>query len=185
MTHLYDRILPLPPAGGAVTFVPEDERHLQGPFKQRSAPISYKPPHCCRGLSPQPYCRVRHHPGLRLGKGGSLMFSKKILTTAVLTASLAASSLLPLATAANARDWHSRGSFEHGNAGGQFGLPSHRGGGHWNRYSNDDGYGYGYRRHHHDNTGRNLAIGAFATILGIALAAEAGRDRHDYYDERD
>jgi hypothetical protein len=41
-------------------------------------------------------------------------------------------------------------------------------------------YRYGHR--HHD--GRGLALGAFAAIVGLAIAAEANRVNHDdYYDE--
>ncbi|MGL4397115.1 MAG: hypothetical protein ACRCS9_11295 [Hyphomicrobium sp.] len=48
----------------------------------------------------------------------------------------------------------------------------------------DDGRDHGGRRHR-DHTARNVAIGAFATILGIAIASEAARanDRGDYGDE--
>lgn len=106
------------------------------------------------------------------------MSFNKILTTAVMTASIAAGSLIPMSTAANAGHWHK-------NRGGH-GVERAYGGGGWMNHRRYGGYDndYGYRRHH-DNTGRNLAIGAFVTILGIALAAEAGRVHHDYYDERD
>ena len=50
----------------------------------------------------------------------------------------------------------------------------------WDR-GNDN---YGYRRHR-DHNGRNLAIGAFAAILGLALAAESSNVQHRYYDDRD
>ena len=40
-------------------------------------------------------------------------------------------------------------------------------------------------RRHRDHTGRNVAIGAFAAILGLGLAAEANRTQHRYYEDRD
>lgn len=39
--------------------------------------------------------------------------------------------------------------------------------------------------HHRDHTARNVAIGAFAAVLGLALAAESQRVQEQYYDERD
>lgn len=109
------------------------------------------------------------------------MSLKKILTTTSVVASLAAASIAPLASAANAGEWHGHrngGYAERGYHAGSFGSRD-RGYRDYG-YRNDD---YGYRRHH-DNTGRNIALGAFATILGLALAAEASRTHHDYY-ERD
>jgi|CXWK01.1.fsa_nt_gi hypothetical protein len=109
------------------------------------------------------------------------MTFKKILTTAVVSASIAAGSLIPMASAANAGNW---------NKGRSHGYErSFKGGDHGRRFNRHHdgrqyGYGYGHRRHHRDNTGRNLAIGAFATILGLAIAAEASRNNRDYYEER-
>lgn len=102
------------------------------------------------------------------------MSLKKIITSG-LVAATAFGSLLPLASAASARDYG-----RHGAAGrGHIEAPRHggyqaRGYNRWN----------GYRRHK-DHTGRNLAIGAFAAVLGLALAAESQRVGRDYYDDRD
>ena len=107
--------------------------------------------------------------------------SLKSITSTAMVAILTAGSLLPLASAANARDF---GRHHGGGYGGyaphiveRHNAPRHFRGGHDNRWN-------GYRRHR-DHTGRNLAIGAFATILGLALAAEASRTQHRYYNDRD
>ncbi|MGQ0457284.1 MAG: hypothetical protein ACT4OU_09495 [Hyphomicrobium sp.] len=100
----------------------------------------------------------------------------KKFTSAALAATMAFGALTPLAATANARDWD-RG-----------GYSEHRGG-------YDRGYDRGRRfddyrdfrrreaRHHRrDKRGRNLAIGAFAAIVGLAIAAEASRaHRYDRY----
>lgn len=68
-----------------------------------------------------------------------------------------------------------RGAFAHGRG-------QRWNGGYENSRDNDE-----YRRHgrDHDHTARNIAIGAFAAVLGLALAAESQRLREDYYDGRD
>lgn len=104
--------------------------------------------------------------------------SIKTAITSALVALTAAGSLLPMATAANARDYDrgGRGGYSEFKSGGKHGHIN-RG---WRGHNRDYAYGgYGYRRHR-DHTGRNLAIGAFATILGIAIASEVNRDRHGY-----
>ncbi len=105
------------------------------------------------------------------------MSLSKVVTAALMSASVAAGSFLPLASAANAADWNgNRGhGIEHRQIGGE---RAYRHGG--NRAYQD----YGYRRHR-NNTGRDLAIGVFATALGLALAAEASRVHDDYYGGRD
>jgi len=46
------------------------------------------------------------------------------------------------------------------------------------------GYNNGYHGHHNSHRGRNVAIGAFAAVLGLAIAAEAARAHDDaYYDD--
>lgn len=70
-----------------------------------------------------------------------------------------------------------RGSFAHGRS-------QRWNGGHDSRRE-PDGYGHGSDRHGRDHTARNVAIGAFAAVLGLALAAESQRVREEYYDERD
>ena len=102
------------------------------------------------------------------------MSLKKVITSG-LVAATAFGSLLPLASAANARDYGRHG----GHGRGHFEAPRH-GGHHYNGYNRWDGH-----RRHNDHTGRNLAIGAFAAVLGLALAAESQRVGRDYYDDRD
>ncbi len=92
---------------------------------------------------------------------------KKIVHAVVISA-FAAGSLAPLSSAANAGEWHNRG-VRSGHAK------------QWNGSNNAWNNNYAYRRHR-DHTGRNIAIGAFATVLGLALAAEASKVHRDYYD---
>jgi hypothetical protein len=104
------------------------------------------------------------------------MSLKKAITSAAVSA-IAAGSLVPLSSAASARDWDDHS----GRIGSRVEHRDHDAGRYNAWRGGDEG---GYRRHHdHDN--RNLAIGAFATVLGIALAAEANRVHDHYYDDRD
>ena len=113
------------------------------------------------------------------------MSLKKIISP-VLAVAIAAGSLVPLSSAANAGDWNKRGARAgHGTQ-------------HVERYSprvnrwgdvrsnrwNNAGSTELQRRipPHRDHTGRNIAIGAFAAILGLAIAAETAKVQHDYYD---
>lgn len=103
--------------------------------------------------------------------------SLKTIMNGVAVATLAAGTLLSGPGAAEARDWGHR-------YGG--GHTEHREGG-WDRHEGRGAWAQerGWREHHRDNTGRNIAIGAFATVLGLALAAESARVHEQYYDERD
>jgi hypothetical protein len=98
------------------------------------------------------------------------MTFRKSITSAVLSVTIAAATLAPLSSAANARDWNRGGSDRGGPAVHDRDFEGHSGGrGEWRH----DGR---WHRHHGD---RDLAIGAFATVLGLAIAAEATRDyRH-------
>lgn len=106
--------------------------------------------------------------------------SVRSIMTPVLASLIAAGSLLPMASAASARDFD-----RHGGGKGHYSQAKPMGKhGHGDRGWRGRGYGnpytYGGNRHRHrDHTGRNVAIGAFATILGIAIASEVARDR-DY-----
>lgn len=106
------------------------------------------------------------------------MASTKSFTSALLAAAVAIGSLGPLASAANARDW------DRGGRGGDDRRMEQRYDGGRNAYRRDyRGNRWrdsGYRRHR-DHTGRNVAIGAFAAIVGLAIAAEASRNRDRYY----
>jgi Ni/Co efflux regulator RcnB len=117
------------------------------------------------------------------------MTLKKLITSAAVSA-IAAGSLVPLSSAASANEWNHHGgrhtqrferNFDNGhretNRWGE--RNEHRQHNAWRGGDHDEG---GYRRHR-DHTGRYLALGAFATILGIALASQQSRVQHDYYDE--
>lgn len=101
-----------------------------------------------------------------------MLFKKFIASSAV--AAVAASSLVPISSAAGAAEWNHK-STSHGPR--VESRAFHDGGQRWSHWGDE--------HRHHDHTGRNLAIGAFATVLGIALAAEANHVHDDYYDERD
>lgn len=101
------------------------------------------------------------------------MSLKKIISTVAVSA-IAMGTLVPLASA---RDYgrHDGGrGYGHGPRVERYAGPQ-RFGGH---------YGHAPRRHRNHN-GRNLAIGAFAAVLGLALAAESQRVGRDYYEDRD
>ena len=127
-----------------------------------------------------------------------------IIASAVLSASLAAGSLVPLSTAAQAGERTRYGSgygprvehfeprgFEHHRAVRNY--ESHRYGRdhRWDRPRHDDRPAYrpaqqawhddDDRPRKRDRTGRNIAIGAFAAILGLAIISEANRSHHDRY----
>lgn len=99
------------------------------------------------------------------------MALKKFVSSTVVAA-LAVTSMLPLSNAASAYDHYNRGGF-HGRS-NHHGEPQ-RGYGQRDNYGHQDNYGYqGYRRHR-DHTGRNVALGVFAAILGLAIASEANQ----------
>lgn len=107
--------------------------------------------------------------------------SIRTVMTPVLASLIAAGSLLPMASAASARDFDrhggGKGQYSQYKPAGKYGNVNRGWRGHNHR--NDYAYG-GYNRRHRDHTGRNLAIGAFATILGVAIASEVARDRRGY-----
>lgn len=109
------------------------------------------------------------------GTGRVQMDLKKMISP-VLAIAIAAGSLVPLSSAANAGDrWNKRGHYGHNYHNpnvNRWGDVRHN---RWNNAYN------GHRYHKRDNTGRNVALGAFAVILGLALAAEANRVENQYY----
>ncbi len=113
-----------------------------------------------------------------------VMSFKKFISPALALA-IAAGSLVPLSSAASARDWNHRGARSgHAAPHVQYSNPrvNRWGDVRQNRWNNaGHAYNGGYRKHR-DHTGRNLAIGAFAAILGLAIAAETSKVQHDYYD---
>ncbi len=103
----------------------------------------------------------------------------KTISAVVAAAVLATGTLLPIASA-NARDFDRRGS--------AYGYQSDRGYQHrdYDRrsygYGRHDDRGYGRhsdrRGHRRDKTGKYVAIGAAAAIIGLAIAASANRGGH-------
>lgn len=101
----------------------------------------------------------------------------KRITTSVAVAAITTLSLIPMASAASARDYGRHGGngprIEHRNfkkGGGNFGQRRH--------------YGGHARWHKRRHKGRDVALGAFAAIVGLAIAAEASRAHdYDYYDD--
>jgi hypothetical protein len=97
-----------------------------------------------------------------------MSFSNSI-TSAVLSVTIAAAALAPLSSTANARDWDRGGPDRGGPAIHDHDFAGHRG----------ERGGGRHEGRWHRNGDRDLAIGAFATVLGLAIAAEASRDyRH-------
>ena len=111
--------------------------------------------------------------------------SLKKLINGVAIATVAVGSVMTGAGTADARDWgRGHGGGSHVNRWGDVRGDNHeRGRGAWahggGRHDGWDG------ERHRDHTGRNIAIGAFAAVLGLALAAESQRVQEQYYDDRD
>src|SRR5262245_30766468 len=102
------------------------------------------------------------------------MSIKRTLTSITAAVALAATTLAPMATSASAEPWNG-----HHDGYGQ----SHRGDfnrgpdrGNWDGRGRDGGRHdfYAYRRHRHHDTGKYIALGIGALMLGI-MASEAGR----------
>lgn len=111
------------------------------------------------------------------------MTLKNTFSAVMAAATLATGTMLPLASA-NARD------FDHGRP--SYASDWDRGGVRnydrrdYGRYQ-DRGYGRydDFRHKRRNNTGKYVAIGAAAAIIGLAIASQAGRGhgyRHDYRD---
>lgn len=111
------------------------------------------------------------------------MSKAKTLVATILAATIAAGSSIPLSATASAHGWNNRssGNSEYSPRVNRWGdvdrNPSNY------EYRNEGNEGHEYR--HRDHTGRNVALGVFATVLGLAIAAESNRVSHDYYGERD
>jgi hypothetical protein len=100
------------------------------------------------------------------------MTIKRTLTSIIATVALAATTLAPMATSASAEPWNGhhdnyarsdRGDWNHGDRGN------------WDGRGRDGGRHdfYAYRRHKHHDTGKYIALGIGALMLGI-MASEAG-----------
>lgn len=99
------------------------------------------------------------------------MTIKRTLTSLTAAVALAATTLAPMATSASADPWH----------GGRHDGYAYSDRGDWNRgrdhgdWDRDRGHHdfYAYRRHKHHDTGKYIALGIGALMLGI-MASEAG-----------
>jgi Spy/CpxP family protein refolding chaperone len=108
---------------------------------------------------------------------------KRKLTSLTTAVALAATTLAPMATSASAEPWRDgnrnyarsdRGDFNRGGDRGDWNRGGDRGGD-WNRGGDRGRHDfYAYRRHKHHDTGKYIALGIGALMLGI-MASEAGR----------
>jgi len=106
------------------------------------------------------------------------MTIKRTLTSLTAAVALAATTLAPMATSASADPWHGghldayarsdRGDWDRGDRDWNRG----RNHGDWNRDHGRHDF-YAYRRHKHHDTGKYIALGVGALMLGI-MASEAG-----------
>jgi Ni/Co efflux regulator RcnB len=91
------------------------------------------------------------------------------ITSFATAAALAATALGPLATSASAEGWRD------GRRGGPDYAYSRSERRDWDGDRHDSGrYRYAHRHRHHDNTGKYIALGVGALMLGI-IASEAAR----------
>jgi hypothetical protein len=98
-------------------------------------------------------------------RGPTKMNIKRTLTSLTTAVALAATTLAPMATSASAEPWRDgyRGGYGQQNRGD------------WNRGGDRGRHDfYAYRRHKHHDTGKYIALGIGALMLGI-MASEAGR----------
>jgi hypothetical protein len=100
------------------------------------------------------------------------MTVKRTLTSITAAVALAATTLAPMATSANADPWNgNHNNYAHSDRGDW-----NRGGdrGNWDGRGRDGGRHdfYAYRRHKHHDTGKYIALGIGALMLGI-MASEA------------
>jgi hypothetical protein len=101
-----------------------------------------------------------------------MLVSKSIRTA---MAALALGAALPVASA-EARDYGRGGYERHYDGGRDF----NRGQRNWDRRGPRYGYYGDAPRRHRDRTGRNIAIGAAAAIIGLAIISGASQPRHRY-----
>jgi hypothetical protein len=101
---------------------------------------------------------------------------KRKLTSLVAAVAFAATTLVPIATSANAEPWnggHRYGGYANNYRGGDYGRGDYGRGGDYGRDGGRHDF-YAYRRHKHHDTGKYIALGVGALMLGI-IASEAGR----------
>ena len=97
------------------------------------------------------------------------------LTSAAVSLSIAAGSLIPLAGSAQADDWRYRDGYRrNGEYAYRYNNPAPR----WNRYASQKRFAY---KKHHDNdhdrhNGRNVMIGLTALAIAAIIASSAERE---------
>jgi len=96
------------------------------------------------------------------------MTTTRKITSIATAAALAATALGPLATSASAEGWRD------GRRGGPDYAYARSERRDWQR-GHRGRHRYAHRRHRHDNTGKYIALGVGALMLGI-IASEAARD---------
>lgn len=94
------------------------------------------------------------------------MTISRTLTSLSVAAAVAVSSLIPLASAANAGSRHDGARHYDGGGSYRHAAPRH----------SDYGHGYAYRKKRRDNVGPAIAIGLGALMLGI-IASDHSRGR--------
>ena len=103
------------------------------------------------------------------------MTIKRTLTSITANVTLAAITLAPMATSASAEPWNKGHRDGYGQSyRGDFNRGPNRG--NWDGRGRNGGRHdfYAYRRHKHHDTGKYIALGIGALMLGI-MASEAGR----------
>ena len=104
------------------------------------------------------------------------MTIKRTLTSISAAVALAATTLAPMATSANAEPWNGHhDGYAHSDRGDRGDWNRGRDHGDWDGRGRDGGRHdfYAYHHKHHD-TGKYIALGIGALMLGI-MASEAGR----------
>ena len=105
------------------------------------------------------------------------MTIKRKITSLSTAVALAAAALAPMATSASAEPWQDshRGGYSRSDRGGDWDRGRQHGRRDFQRGHDGGGHNFhAYRRHKRHNTGKYIALGIGALMLGI-MASEAGR----------
>jgi hypothetical protein len=101
----------------------------------------------------------------------------RIVTSAAISLSIAATSLIPLASSAQAGDWHDRDAYRsNGEHAYRYFNPSPR----WHRHAQPNRYVYKrhYYRDHDRHDTRNIMIGLTALAVAAIIASAAEREHN-------
>lgn len=109
-------------------------------------------------------------PKFSTGKGNEMTIARKITGIAT-AAAIAVTALVPMATAANADSWRDgRGGWRDGRGDRHYGYNDDR---RYKKHHRNHGRRYVVRKR--DNTGKYIAIGVGALVLGAILSDAARR----------